>query len=161
MMDVRETQNRLGRAATYGRGGEDEEDEEGIGRRRYKTSEQLATRKDARKRYQFEATASDDEMEDELDDNLDEIARATKGLNLLGRAMGEELDSQNDRIGKIDAKTRELDERVYTATMAVRKFRTRYILLSEPDITAQKDLTEQYAGVWFVALWNIICIEIM
>lgn len=30
-------------------------------------------RRSRRKRYQFEATASDDELEDELDNNLDEI----------------------------------------------------------------------------------------
>ena len=118
MMDVRESQNRLGRATTYG----DEEDEEGIGRGRFKSADQLAARKDTRKRYQFEATASDDELEDELDDNLDELSRATKSLNILGKAMGQELDNQNTRIGRIDDKSIALDNRVHSNTMAVSNF---------------------------------------
>src|ERR1700727_2083595 len=89
MLDIRETQNRLGRAATYGLGDDADDDEEGIAggsgvaRGRYKTEQQLTERKAERKRYQFEATASDDEMEDELDDNLDEIGNATKTLKAL------------------------------------------------------------------------------
>ncbi|KAG6879280.1 hypothetical protein C0992_003884 [Termitomyces sp. T32_za158] len=73
MMDIRESQNRLGRAATYGRGNEDEELLGNGVRSRFKTAEQQALNKEQRKRYQFEATASDDELEDELDNNLDEI----------------------------------------------------------------------------------------
>jgi hypothetical protein len=118
ILDVRESQNRLGRAATY----RDEEDEEGIGGGRFKSADQLAARKEGRKRYQFEATASDDELEDELDDNLDEISRATKSLNILGKAMGQELDKQNTRIGRIDDKSVTLGNRVESNTMAVSYF---------------------------------------
>lgn len=118
MMDIRETQNRLGRAATYGRGGDD--DEEGIGGGSGRlTAVQQAARKEQRKRYQFEATASDDEMEDELDNNLDEISEMTKRLRTLGSAMGEELDKQNNRIEVIEGKTVNLDNRVFRNTERV------------------------------------------
>jgi hypothetical protein len=72
-VDVRDSHNRIGRAATYGQrsggGGDDNygEDEEGISSgRRNLPSEQQRARQAARARYQFEATASDDELEDEL-----------------------------------------------------------------------------------------------
>lgn len=121
MRDVRDSQNRLGRAQTYGRS--DGDDEELIGARsgsgRFKTAEQLSERKTQRSRYQYEATASDDEMEDELDDNLDEIGDATKRLKALGMAMGQELDSQNTRIDNISGKTEGLDEKLYNVTHRV------------------------------------------
>lgn len=49
-------------------------------------------------------TGEDDEMENEIDDNLDAIHRGAKTLNLLGRAMGEEIDSQNKHIDRISGK---------------------------------------------------------
>ncbi|TFK41126.1 hypothetical protein BDQ12DRAFT_646919 [Crucibulum laeve] len=120
MMDIRETQNRLGRAATYGR----DDDEEAIGgSRRFKTAAQLGERKEQRKRYQFEANASDDEIEDELDDNLDEIGDATKRLKALGMAMGQELDNQNKRIERIDEKTVGLDNKIYRNTERLKKIK--------------------------------------
>ena len=67
MQDIRETQNRLGRTATFdARGASGEDDEEGIGRRQL-TSGEMRLRAEERKRYQFEATESDDEIEDEVD----------------------------------------------------------------------------------------------
>ncbi|KAL1687421.1 hypothetical protein GGG16DRAFT_128002 [Schizophyllum commune] len=127
MMDIRETQNRLGRAATYGRGYEDEDDITsggvGGGSGRYKTEAQLAARKEQRKRYQFEATASDDEMEDELDDNLDEISEMTKRLKALGSAMGQELDTQNSRIDRIEGKTVNLDQKIFTNTERLKRIK--------------------------------------
>lgn len=93
MMRVRETQDRIGRVQADGRGGDNSEELLGSGasgRGRYKSAEQLATRKEQKKRYQFEATGSDDELEDELDDNLDEISDMTKRLKALGSAMNAE-----------------------------------------------------------------------
>lgn len=119
MMDIRETQNRLGQAATYGRGNE----EELVGSRsRFKSAEQLNGRADQRKRYQFESTASDDEVEDELDDNLDEIGDMTKRLKALGSAMGQELDNQNNRIERIEGKTVGLDNKIFRNTERVCQF---------------------------------------
>ncbi|KAI0029626.1 synaptosome-associated proteinsynaptosomal-associated protein 25 [Vararia minispora EC-137] len=116
MMDIRDTQNRLGRAGTYGT----DDDGEGIGRRRNLTASQQAMRKEQRKRYQFEATASDDEMEDEIDDNLDEIGDMAKRLGALGRVMGQELDKQNERIDRLGTKAGELDNHVFRNTEKVR-----------------------------------------
>ncbi|KAH9946644.1 hypothetical protein B0H21DRAFT_392141 [Amylocystis lapponica] len=121
MIDVRETQNRLGRAQTYGRTGDDEGIGGGSGR--FKTASQLDARKEQRKRYQFDATASDDEVEDELDDNLDEISNITKSLKALGTAMGQELDTQNARIGRITDKAGGLDEKIYKNTQRLNKIK--------------------------------------
>jgi len=115
MMDIRETQNRLGRAATYGQGADDED--EGI--LRGKNTEKLAGRKEQRKRFQFEATASDDELEDELDDNMDGLSQATKSLKSLGLAMGQELDEQNKRLHRIEDQTVSLDNRIFRNTERV------------------------------------------
>lgn len=123
MMDIRDTQNRLGRATTYGQQDEDERiqtDSGGSSSSRFRTVEQLAARKEQRKRYQFEAGGSDDELEDELDDNLDEISKATKGLKALGMAMGQELDAQNSRLDVIADKALSLDNGVFRQTERVR-----------------------------------------
>jgi protein transport protein SEC9 len=123
MMDIRESHNRLGQAAGYGRGGDNEEDGIGgaaVGRGRYKTEQQLAEKKSARQRYQFEATGSDDELEDELDDNLDEMSSGLKSLKALSLAMGQELGEQNTRIGRIEQKTVGLDDRLARNTERVR-----------------------------------------
>jgi hypothetical protein len=118
MKDIRETQNRLGQASAYGRQ-EEERIETGPNGRRTGTASQLALRKEQRQRYQFEATASDDELEDELDDNLDEISDVAKRLKTLGMAMGQELDNQNNRIERIEEKTVSLDNRVFRNTEKV------------------------------------------
>ncbi|KAL0577982.1 Protein transport protein S9 plasma membrane t-SNARE [Marasmius crinis-equi] len=129
LMDVRETQNRLGRAATYGRGGDDEEDlvggpgSPGGGSGRFrKTEDQRRAQRAQNSRYQFEATASDDELEDEIDDNLDELGEATKRLKALGMAMGSELGTQNTRIDNITSKTDRLDMNLSNVTRRQKKF---------------------------------------
>ncbi|KAJ7786352.1 protein transporter SEC9 [Mycena metata] len=120
MMDVRDSQNRLGQAQTYGRDG-DRDELIGGGRGRLRSDDQLAARKEQRKRFQFESTASDDEVEDEIDDNLDEIGDATKRLRALGMAMGQELDKQNQRIDLIDQKTVNLDNKITRNTDRLKK----------------------------------------
>jgi len=121
MMDIRETQNRLGRAATYGR--VDDEGIAGTGRGRFRTAEQQAVKKEQRKQYQFETGASDDELEDELDDNLDEIGDVTKRLKALAMGMNQELDTQNARIERIDDKTLALDNRVMMNTERLKRIK--------------------------------------
>ncbi|GLB36181.1 putative helical region found in SNAREs [Lyophyllum shimeji] len=123
MMDIRETQNRLGRAATYGRGDGEEELLGGGVRGRFKTAEQQAVRTEQRKRYQFESTASDDEVEDELDDNLDEIHDVSKRLKALGMAMGQELDDQNRRIDQIEGKAVNVERKVYMNTQQLKRIK--------------------------------------
>lgn len=117
MKDIRETQNRLGQASAYGQ--REEGIEAGPNGRRTMTASQLALQKEQRQRYQFEATASDDELEDELDGNLDEISDVAKRLKALGTAMGQELDNQNNRIERIEEKTVSLDNRVFRNTERV------------------------------------------
>ncbi|TCD71501.1 Protein transport protein S9 plasma membrane t-SNARE [Steccherinum ochraceum] len=114
MTDIRETHDRLGRAQSYG-----QQDPNS----RYKTEAQLAARKEQRKRFQFDATASDDEMEDELDDNLNEISDMTKRLKALGSTMGQELDRQNERIGRITEKTDSLDNRIFRNTKKLERIK--------------------------------------
>jgi len=118
-MEVRESQNNLGRAGTYGRGG----DEEGSGSRRQLNGAQQAVRKEQRSRFQFEASPSDDELEDELDDNLDEVGEATKRLKALGMAMGQELDTQNTRIDRISEKATSLDNRMFKNTERLKRIK--------------------------------------
>jgi len=120
MLDIRDTQNRLGQAQTYGREG-DREELVGGGRGRFRSEAELSSRKEGRKRYQFESTHSDDEIEDEIDDNLDEIGDATRRLKALGMAMGQELDKQNQRIDLIDQKTVNLDNKIVRNTERLKK----------------------------------------
>ncbi|EJF66666.1 hypothetical protein DICSQDRAFT_151116 [Dichomitus squalens LYAD-421 SS1] len=121
MRDIRDTQDRLGRAATYGVRGDDEGIAGGSGR--FRTATQLQQRKEQRKRYQFEADEDDDALEDELDDNLDEIMDVTKRLKALGTAMGSELDTQNDRITRITQKTDGLDQHLFTNTQRLNRIK--------------------------------------
>lgn len=44
-------------------------------------------------------------MENEIDSNLDALHGAAKRLNTLGRAMGQEVETQNKHLARIDAKT--------------------------------------------------------
>jgi len=117
LLEVRESQNNIGRAASYGR------DEEGIGGGRQLTAAQQAARKEQRARYQFEATNSDDEAEDELDDNLNEISEMTKRLKALGTSMGQELDTQNQRIDRISEKATTLDNRMFKNTERLKRIK--------------------------------------
>jgi len=117
LMETRDTQNRLGQASAYG---QREEVPDG---RRGKTASEQALRKQQRSRFQFEATASDDEIEDELDENLDEISDVAKRLKALGTAMGQELDNQNNRIERIEEKTVNLDNRVFRNTERLKRIK--------------------------------------
>ncbi|CAE7224308.1 unnamed protein product [Rhizoctonia solani] len=130
-VDVRETRDRLGRAGSYGRGvvGGAEVDtygdgEEGIVTRPPKfSSEQQQARQAARARYQFEATASDDELEDELEDNLDEIHDVAKRLKGLAEASGQELDTQNPRLGRISNNADKLDAKIMHTTGRLKRIK--------------------------------------
>lgn len=69
-----------------------------------------------RGRYQFEATGSDDEVEDEIDDNLNEMAGVVGRLRMLAMTAGEEVDSQNGKLGKLSGKVDDLDNNVIKST---------------------------------------------
>jgi len=105
MADVRESQNRIGKAMTYG-----ESTEEQVARKANRV------RDEGRKRYQFEATESDEELEDELDDNLGEISDINKRLKSLALTMGQEIDGQNERIDGLAGRTASLNNKVDRAS---------------------------------------------
>ncbi|KAK4498718.1 hypothetical protein PRZ48_009228 [Zasmidium cellare] len=65
-----------------------------------------------RAKYQFEADSEDDEMENEIEENLEAIHRGARTLNNLGKAMGEEIDSQNKHIDRIIGKTDKVDDQI-------------------------------------------------
>jgi protein transport protein SEC9 len=105
MADVRDTQERIGRAATYGQVTEDQ-----------LLKKANRVRGDARKRYQFEANESDEELEDELDDNMNEIGDVAKRLKALALAQGQEVDKQNDRLTGLSSKTESLNVKIDRGT---------------------------------------------
>lgn len=96
--------------ASFGRFGQDRF---GTGK---KAEEAQRNKVAQRGRYQFEATESDDELEDELDQNLDEIGMLSSRLNQLGKAMGQEVDSQNARLQRIGDKATTLDTKIFAGT---------------------------------------------
>jgi hypothetical protein len=59
-----------------------------------------------RSKYQFEADSEDEEMENEIDSNLDALSGAAGRLNLLARATGEEVESQNKLLDRVTDKVR-------------------------------------------------------
>lgn len=127
MSDIRDTQNRLGKASIHDR---DDNGPTG-GNPRMLSAAQQKDRMEQRKRFQFEATASDDEMEDELEDNLNEISDVTKRLKALGNVMGQELDRQNERIVNIGDKADGLDRRIFNNTERVSPFQVvRFALVA-------------------------------
>jgi len=110
--DITDTRRRLGDAANPAAGSA----------RQPLPGEQKA-KKDARARYQFEATASDDELEDELDDNLDETYEVTKRLKSLATAMGAEVEGQNGRLTRVTGKTEDLEFAVMKNTEKLKRIR--------------------------------------
>lgn len=86
-------------------------------------NEEVLDPKAQRARYQFEATQSDDELEDELDNNLDDIAALSARMNVLSRAMGQEVDTQNTRLARVSDKTTDLDTRIYAGTQRLERLK--------------------------------------
>ncbi|KAB5594806.1 Protein transport protein SEC9 [Ceratobasidium theobromae] len=80
------------------------------------TPEQQRACRAARAKYQFEATASDDDLEDELDDNLDEIHGVVRGLKGFAEVLGQELDGQNPRLQRISNNADRLDSDIERTT---------------------------------------------
>lgn len=80
-------------------------------------------KKEARSRYQFDATASDDELEDELDENLDETLEVTRRLKSLATAMGDEVAGQNQRLTRVTDKTENLEFAVMKNTERLKRIK--------------------------------------
>lgn len=64
-------------------------------------------------RYQFENDSEDDEMEKEIANNLDQIALYSKKLKNTAKTMGTEVESQNERLRKIEEDADRLDINVH------------------------------------------------
>ncbi|ORY34255.1 hypothetical protein BCR39DRAFT_517260 [Naematelia encephala] len=112
--DISDTRQRLGQATNpspYGRS-----------ERAPMPGEQKA-RRDARARYQFEATASDDELEDELDENLDETHEVVKRLKNLAQGMNSEVTKQNTRLTRVTDKTEDLEYGLEKTTDQLRRIK--------------------------------------
>ncbi|ORY98107.1 hypothetical protein BCR43DRAFT_504935 [Syncephalastrum racemosum] len=76
-----------------------------------------------RNRYQFEADAEDDAMEEEIGQNLDALGHATRGLKQMATAMSTEIDSQNQRLDRVNDKTDPLSDRIFTTTEKLHRIR--------------------------------------
>ncbi|KAI5481761.1 plasma membrane SNARE protein [Pseudohyphozyma bogoriensis] len=76
-----------------------------------------------RARYQFEATASDDEVEDEIDDNLDQISGLAGRLKMLATAAGQEVDAQNSKLSKLGDKVDTLDNNIHRSTQRMARIK--------------------------------------
>lgn len=112
--DISDTRRRLNTAANPGPSG---------GSGRIPLPGEQKAKKDARARYQFDATASDDELEDELDENLDETYEVTKRLKNLATAMGDEVTGQNSRLTRVTGKTEDLEFAVMKNTERLKRIR--------------------------------------
>lgn len=71
---------------------------------------------DRSKKYQFENDEEDDMMEVEIDRNLDQIQQVSGRLKKLAIATGDELDSQQSRVRKIEDSTDDLDIKIHLNT---------------------------------------------
>lgn len=69
-----------------------------------------------RSRYQFEASTSDNEVEDELDDNLDEISGIVGRLKALATTSGLEVEAQNRKLELLDPKVGGLSNKIVLNT---------------------------------------------
>ncbi|CDO93481.1 unnamed protein product [Kluyveromyces dobzhanskii CBS 2104] len=75
------------------------------------------------KRYQFENDEEDDEMEMEIDKNLDKIGQVSGRLKKLALTTGKEIDSQQNRIKRIEESTDDLDIRIHVNTTKLTNIR--------------------------------------
>lgn len=69
-----------------------------------------------RAKYQFEATESDDEMEDEIEKNMDELSLVSKRLNILAKGAGKQIQAQNEVLSNMEDKVDKLDVRLVSNT---------------------------------------------
>ena len=76
-----------------------------------------------RSKYQFEATASDDELEDEIDGNLNDIGQAVSNLKRFAIASGEEVETQNGRLDDIHNKAGRLDDKIFRNTEKLKRIK--------------------------------------
>ena len=76
-----------------------------------------------RTRYQFEADAEDDAIEDEIDTNLDLLGDATARLYAMATGMNQELSSQNKHLSRVNKKVDPINEQLISTTYTLHKTR--------------------------------------
>ena len=76
-----------------------------------------------RDRYQFESTASDDEVEDEIDHNLSEMSDVVGRLKALAMTAGQEVDAQNKKLERLDPKVSGLSNKITLNTQRLGKIK--------------------------------------
>lgn len=81
------------------------------------------SRASERSRYQFEATASDDEVEDEIDENLNDISDVVSRLKGLATAQGQEVGAQNKQLDKMAPKVDTIDTKLVSTTMKLNRIK--------------------------------------
>ncbi|KAG7191711.1 Protein transport protein S9 plasma membrane t-SNARE [Scheffersomyces spartinae] len=78
---------------------------------------------EAAQRYQIEPDSEDDEMEKQIGNNLDQIGNYAKKLNSTAKLIGLELDSQSERLKKIEEDSDRLDIDVHLNTSRLKNIR--------------------------------------
>ncbi|PHH91137.1 hypothetical protein CDD83_1566 [Cordyceps sp. RAO-2017] len=61
-------------------------------------------------KFNLEDEEGADELEDQIDDGLDELSGQVSMMNMVGRAIGKEVDSQNKQIDRIMNKSDAVDD---------------------------------------------------
>ncbi|KAL6454000.1 SEC9 Protein transport protein SEC9 [Candida maltosa Xu316] len=77
----------------------------------------------AAQRYQFENDSEDDDMEKEIASNLDQIGNYAKKLHGIANTMSTEVESQNERLKKIEENADKLDINVHMNTTRLNNIR--------------------------------------
>lgn len=72
-----------------------------------------------RGKYQFEADSDDDRVEDEIDQNIELLSGAASRMNMISKALGEEIESQNKVIEGIGEQVRILKSIVFDRVLMI------------------------------------------
>ncbi|KAG0162890.1 Protein transport protein S9 plasma membrane t-SNARE [Apophysomyces sp. BC1034] len=76
-----------------------------------------------KKRYQFEADAEDDTVEDEISQNVGLMGNMLSNLQNKARVMGEEIDSQTKHLTRVTKKVDPISEKLMATTHKLDKTR--------------------------------------
>ncbi|KAJ3874298.1 protein transporter SEC9 [Lentinula edodes] len=123
MLDVRETQDRLGRAATYSPGGDEE----------YLLNNDPAGGA-GKKGVSGGGNSKPWLPTDELHENLDEISDVAEMIEGFGLSMSQELDSQNRRIDNITSKTDGVDMKLANLNRRQKKLRFTCLIYHHSEV---------------------------
>ncbi|KAF3174302.1 Protein transport protein S9 plasma membrane t-SNARE, variant 2 [Orbilia oligospora] len=74
-------------------------------------------------KYQFEADAEDDAMEEEIDDNLHQLGGAIGRLNLLAKTQNQVVQDQNKTIDRLNSKSESVHQQIDRNTHRINKIK--------------------------------------